>query len=55
MIVAIFALIGIVIGVLTARRRKGTGLDLAHYGAGYGIAFAILGLVVALAARGIWG
>lgn len=55
MIVATFALIGIVIGVLTARRRKGTNLDLAHYGAGYGIAFAILGLIVAIAARGIWG
>lgn len=55
MIVFTFALIGVVIGAMTARRRNGTRLDIAHYGAGFGIAFAILGLFVALAVRALWG
>ena len=53
MIVFTFALVGIVVGVITARRRKGGALDQAHYGAGFGIAFAILGLIVALVARAL--
>ncbi|WP_372892801.1 hypothetical protein [Rhodosalinus sp.] len=49
MIVLFGALLGITLGVLTARRRKGTGADLIHYGAVYGIAFTLLGLVATLA------
>lgn len=48
MIVLVSALLGAVIGWATARRRKGTGLDMAQYAAGYGIAFAILGLFLTL-------
>ncbi len=42
------ALIGAILGALTARRRKGSGADIAQYAAGYGIAFALLGLVAML-------
>lgn len=55
MIVFSFAVIGIVIGILTARRRKGSRLDIAQYAAGYGIAFAILGLFTAIALRALMG
>lgn len=48
MIVIVSALIGAVIGVTTAKRRKGNRLDMAQYGAGYAIAFMILGLFVTL-------
>ncbi|RBI83610.1 apolipoprotein acyltransferase [Rhodosalinus halophilus] len=49
MIVLAGALLGITLGVLTARRRKGSTADLLHYGAIYGIAFALLGLIATLA------
>lgn len=55
MIVGTFALIGVVLGVTTARRRNGTGLDQAQYGAGFGIAFGVLGLIVALITRAVIG
>jgi hypothetical protein len=48
MIVLAGALLGITLGVLTARRRKGTNADVLHYGAIYGIAFALLGLIATL-------
>lgn len=40
---------GAVYGALQARRREGTRLDMAQYGAGYGIAFGILGLFLTIA------
>ncbi|ASM72085.1 MULTISPECIES: apolipoprotein acyltransferase [Roseobacteraceae] len=46
MIVIAAALIGAIIGGQTARRRKGNRLDIAQYAAGYGIAFAMAGLIV---------
>ncbi|WP_339766403.1 apolipoprotein acyltransferase [uncultured Pseudosulfitobacter sp.] len=46
MIVIAGAIIGAIIGGLTARRRKGNRLDIAQYAAGYGIAFALVGLVL---------
>jgi hypothetical protein len=49
MIVLAGALLGITLGVLTARRRKGTNADMLHYGAIYGIGFALLGLIATLA------
>lgn len=55
MIVATFALVGVILGVVTARRRKGAGLDQAQYGAGFGIAFAILGLFTAIVVRALAG
>ncbi len=46
MIVILGALIGAIVGGLTARRRKGNRLDIAQYAAGYGIAFGLVGLIV---------
>lgn len=48
MIVLAGALLGITLGVLTARRRKGTTADVLHYGAIYGIVFTLLGLIATL-------
>ncbi len=45
MIVFAAALIGAIIGALTARNRGGKGLDVAQYAASFAIAFAILGLI----------
>lgn len=46
MIVFGAALIGAVAGGLTAKKRGGTGADIAQYAAGFGIAFGLLGLIV---------
>jgi len=48
MIVLGGALLGAITGILTARRRKGGALDMAQYGAGYAIAFALVGLVITI-------
>ncbi len=48
MITIAAAIAGIVIGTLTALRRGGKRLDAAQYGAGYGIAFALLGMVITI-------
>ena len=39
------ALIGAIIGGLTARKRGGNRKDIAQYAAGYGMAFLIVGMV----------
>ncbi|QIE42104.1 apolipoprotein acyltransferase [Meridianimarinicoccus aquatilis] len=44
MIVIVVGLIGAVYGGLLAKRRKGKPADIAQYAAGYGLAFAIVGL-----------
>lgn len=44
MIVIVVGLIGAVYGGLLAKRRKGRPADIAQYAAGYGLAFAIVGL-----------
>lgn len=49
MIVLGSAALGAILGVTNAKRRNGTKLDLAQYGAAYAIAFAILGLFATLA------
>jgi hypothetical protein len=49
MVIFLFAVAGAILGALTAKRRNGTRLDIAHYATGYAIAFAILGLFVTLA------
>ena len=48
MIVIAAFLIGALLGWSTARSRKGSRLDMAQYAAGFGIAFAILGLFLTL-------
>ncbi|MEP5729611.1 MAG: apolipoprotein acyltransferase [Sulfitobacter sp.] len=45
MIYTVLGLIGVVIGGLTARRRQGNKMDIAQYAVGFGIAFALIGLV----------
>ena len=49
MIVIAAALIGALTGGLTAARRKGNAADIAQYAAGFGICFALLGLIVTIA------
>ncbi|QYZ71623.1 apolipoprotein acyltransferase [Neotabrizicola shimadae] len=44
MIVIGAAILGVLIGALTARRRGGRLADILQYAAGYGIAFTLLGL-----------
>ncbi len=46
MIVAVFAIVGAVIGGFTAKKRGGRGLDIAQYAGSYGLAFGIIGLFV---------
>ena len=42
------AIVGAILGVLTARKHNGSGADMAQYAAGYGIAFALVGLIITL-------
>lgn len=42
--------IGATMGAMTAGRRGGKGLDRAQYAAGFGIAFALIGLFITLIA-----
>lgn len=46
MITFAFALIGAIIGGLTAKKRGGNGLDIAQYAAGYAMAFGVIGMFV---------
>lgn len=39
-------LIGVGLGIRTARKRNGNRLDMAQYAAGFGIAFTILGYII---------
>jgi cytochrome c biogenesis protein CcdA len=55
MIVLAFAVVGAILGAITARRRKGVVLDMAQYAAGYGIAFALLGLFASFAIARFFG
>ncbi|SLN41182.1 hypothetical protein ROJ8625_01958 [Roseivivax jejudonensis] len=48
MIVFLSAVAGALIGGTTARRRRGNAADIAQYAAGYGIAFALLGLIATI-------
>jgi hypothetical protein len=45
MIVIGAALLGAIIGGLTARKRSGNRLDIAQYAAGYAMAFTVVGLI----------
>tara|TARA_B100000678_G_scaffold260144_1_gene240785 strand:- start:19 stop:219 length:201 start_codon:yes stop_codon:yes gene_type:complete len=44
----IAALIGAIIGARTAKKRKGSILDVAFYATGYCIAFALVSLIITL-------
>ena len=44
MIILASMILGVATGSLTAKRRGGRGLDVLQYGAGYGIAFTLIGV-----------
>lgn len=46
MIVIFAALFGILLGTMTAKRRNGKRADILQYAVGYGIAFALLGVIL---------
>lgn len=48
MITIIAALTGIAVGALTALRRGGKAMDALQYAAGFGIAFALLGMMLTI-------
>ncbi|MGP3696305.1 hypothetical protein [Rhodobacter sp. NSM] len=48
MIVLAGAVLGAFVGAATARRHGGKRLDMAQYGAGFAIAFALLGLFLTI-------
>ncbi|MGY9049969.1 hypothetical protein P775_18985 [Puniceibacterium antarcticum] len=49
MIVIAAALLGALTGGFKARNRKGNAADIAQYAAGFGIFFALIGLIVTVA------
>ena len=49
MIVLAGALLGAIIGAMTAKRRKGNRADMWQYGTVYAIAFALIGLILTIA------
>jgi hypothetical protein len=53
MIVTLAALCGAVVGALTAKRREGSGLDMAQYGFGYAVAFGVVALVATTILRAL--
>ena len=55
MIILAFAVLGILLGITTARKRKGNRLDMAQYAAGYAIAFMLLGVVASIVIERIVG
>ena len=48
MLVITGVVLGVAWGIWLARARRGSRLDMAQYGAGFGIAFGILGLFATL-------
>jgi len=48
MITIIAAISGMAIGAMTALRRGGKTMDALQYGAGYGIAFTLLGMLITI-------
>jgi hypothetical protein len=48
MVILAGLVLGVLIGASTAKRRGGRGLDMLQYGAGYGIAFTLIGVFVTI-------
>lgn len=48
MIVIAGLIVGIILGIVKAKRSGGTGMDMAQYAAAYGIAFCLLGVITTL-------
>lgn len=48
MIVIVSLVLGVLYGVHTARKRNGNRLDMAQFGAAYGMAFTLAGIFITL-------
>ena len=48
MVILVAALLGVALGAYQARKRQGTGKDIAQYAVAFGIAFALLGFILAV-------
>ena len=48
MIVIVGAILGAIVGVRNAKKRGGSRLDMAQYGAATAIAFSLIGLIITL-------
>ena len=48
MITIVAAIGGMIAGAVTARKRGGDRMDAVQYGAGFGIAFALLGMAATI-------
>lgn len=48
MVILVSTLLGVLLGVYQARKRQGNAKDIAQYAAGFGIAFCLLGFIVAV-------
>lgn len=48
MIIAAGLVVGVLTGTFTAKGRGGKALDMLQYGAGYGIAFMLVGVFVTI-------
>lgn len=48
MIILAGLVLGVLIGTVTAKRRGGKALDIMQYGAGYGIAFCLVGVFLTI-------
>ena len=48
MIIMAGMILGVALGSVTAKRRGGRALDMLQYGAGYGIAFTLVGVFVTI-------
>ena len=48
MVVLVSAVLGIVLGGYQAKKRGGNRKDIAQYATAYGIAFALVGMVIAI-------
>jgi hypothetical protein len=48
MIVIFGALLGAIIGGITAKRSKGNWADVAQYAAGFGICFGLVGMILTI-------
>jgi hypothetical protein len=48
MVILAGLVLGVLIGTVTAKRRGGKTLDILQYGAGYGIAFCLVGVFLTI-------
>lgn len=54
MIAIVIGILGVIVGMLTARKRGGNRKDMAQFGFGYGAAFFLLSYLVLLILNAIF-